>query len=74
MADRGLTVEEAAAAMEVDRAELERVVEERAAITPDFALKLEAMGWASADMWMRRQARYDLAAARKRAELARRAG
>ena len=35
-----------------------------------MALALEAQGWSSADFWMRRQAAYDLAQARRRATAA----
>ncbi len=38
----------------------------RAPITLDLALKMEAAGWSTADVWMEFQTDYDLAQARKR--------
>ena len=32
---------------------------------PRWPLKLEAVGWSNAEFWVRRQAHYDLAQARK---------
>ena len=43
---------------------LARVLNGRAAISPDLAVRLEKAGWSSADFWLRRQASYDLAKAR----------
>ena len=34
-----------------------------------MAIRLEKVGWSDADFWMRRQASYDLAQARKREDL-----
>ena len=35
-------------------------------ISADVALALERIGWSTAEFWMRRQASYDLSAARNR--------
>lgn len=57
--DLGLTVTEAARQLGVTRAQLSPVLHERAAITPDMALRLEQ--WISglrAQTWLRLQADY----------------
>lgn len=65
----GLTVTEAAAQLGVTRAALSRVLNGRAAISPEMALRLE--GWLAvknggrADLWIAQQAGYDLWQARK---------
>lgn len=62
----GVSVSEAARKLGVSRVGLSRVINGRAAISVSLALKLEAAGWGKADVWMRRQARYDLARERNR--------
>ncbi len=65
----GLSVTDAAAQLGVTRAALSRVVNGRAAISPEMALRLE--GWLGvenggrADLWISQQAAYDLWQARK---------
>jgi len=65
----GLTVTEAAMQLGVTRAALSRVINGRAAISPEMALRLE--GWLGvenggrADLWISQQADYDLWQARK---------
>jgi addiction module HigA family antidote len=65
----GLTVTQAAAQLGVTRAALSRVLNGRAAISPEMALRLE--GWLGikhggrADLWVAQQAAYDLWRARK---------
>ena len=65
----GLNVTEAAAQLGVTRAALSRVLNGRAAISPEMALRLE--GWLGvenggrADTWIAQQAAYDLWKARK---------
>ena len=64
----GLTVTDAAAQLGVTRAALSRVLNGRAAISPEMALRIE--GWlgvehgGSADAWIAQQAAYDLWKAR----------
>lgn len=64
-----LSVTEAAAQLNVTRAALSRVLNGRAAISPEMALRLE--GWLGvenggrADLWVVQQAAYDLWKARK---------
>jgi addiction module HigA family antidote len=65
----GLTVTQAAAQLRVTRAALSRVLNGRAAISSEMALRLE--GWlvvnngGRADIWVAQQAAYDLWQARK---------
>ncbi|MDE0624985.1 MAG: HigA family addiction module antitoxin [Bryobacterales bacterium] len=63
---KGLSPRAAADRIGVDPAELDRVIAGSAPVTPDLAVRLEAAGWPSAESWMRRQSRYDLAQARRR--------
>ncbi|WP_414450746.1 HigA family addiction module antitoxin [Burkholderia sp. 22PA0099] len=64
----GLSVTEAAAQLGVTRAALSRVLNARAAISPEMALRIE--GWLGverggrADLWLAEQRAYDLAQAR----------
>lgn len=65
----GLTVTDAAAQLGVTRAALSRVLNCRAAVSPEMSLRLE--GWLGvenggrADLWISQQAAYDLWQARK---------
>ena len=63
-----LTVTEAARILGVARHTLSRVLNGHAGISPEMALRLEKVGWSNAEFWMRRQAAYDLARARLRAD------
>ncbi|GAB7534868.1 HigA family addiction module antitoxin [Burkholderia sp. 3C] len=64
----GLSVTEAAAQLGVTRAALSRVLNARAAISPEMALRIE--GWLGverggrADLWLAEQLAHDLAQAR----------
>ena len=49
----------------VSSADLSRVTEGKASVSPELALQLEAAGWSSAEFWMRLQSKYDLAQARR---------
>ena len=66
----GLTVTEAARQLGVTRATLSRVLNGRAAISPDMALRLEA--WlgeergARAELWLTQQMAYDVWHARQK--------
>ena len=61
----GLSVTEAARVLGVTRQALNNVVNERAGISPQMAIRLEKAGWSNAAQWVRLQAAYDLAQARK---------
>lgn len=64
----GLTVTEAAGQLGVTRAALSRVLNCRAAISPEMALRIEAWlgveNGGRADVWLGQQAAYDLSKAR----------
>ncbi len=60
-----LNVTEAAKVLGVARHTLSRVLNGRAAISPEMAIRLEKAGWSNAEFWLRRQTTYDLAQARK---------
>ena len=62
----GLSVTEGARVLGVARHTLSRVLNGRAAISPEMAIRLEKAGWSNARFWLRRQASYDLARAQKR--------
>ena len=62
----GLEVKEAAARLGMSRVALSRVVNGRAAISPDLAVRLERAGVSTARFWMTLQAHYDLSQALKR--------
>ncbi len=62
----GLNVTEAAKVLGVARHTLSRVINGHAAISPEMAIRLEKAGWSNADFWLRLQAAYGLAQARKR--------
>jgi antitoxin HigA-1 len=61
----GLTVTDAAQHLGVHRPTLSRVINGRSGISADMAIRLEKAGWSNADQWMRIQAAYELAQARK---------
>ena len=60
-----LSVTEAAAHLGVDRTTLSRVINGKASISAEMAIRFEKVGWSNADHWLRVQAAYDLAQARK---------
>lgn len=59
----GLGVTEAAQKLGMSRVALSRVVNGRAAISPDLAIRLEQAGVSTARFWMGLQSNYDLAMA-----------
>lgn len=61
----GLTVTEGAAVLGVARHTLSRVINGQAGISPEMAIRLEKAFGGSADSWLRMQAAYDLAQARR---------
>ena len=62
----GLSVTDGARVLGVARHTLSRVVNGQAGISPEMAIRLEKAGWSNADHWLRVQAAYDLAQARRR--------
>lgn len=64
----GLTVTAAAKALGVSRQALNNLVNEKAGISAEMAVRLEKMGWGMADGWMQLQMNYDLAQVRRKAK------
>ena len=60
-----LSITAAAMNLGVSRNSLSRVVHGHAGVSPEMAIRLEKAGWSTADAWLRMQAAYDLAQARK---------
>ena len=60
-----LSIAEAAKSMKITRQQLYNVTHGRSAVSPEMALRFEKAFGGSADMWLRMQAAYDLARARK---------
>ena len=63
----GLTITEAARALGVTRQALNNLVNCKAAISPEMAIRLDKAFGGGADTWLRLQAAYDLAQVEKRA-------
>ena len=59
----GLGVTEAARKLHMSRVALSRVVNGRAAISPELAIRLEEAGVSTARFWLNLQVNYDLAQA-----------
>ena len=64
--DGGLSVSEFARALEVSRVALSRVVNGRAAVSAELAIRLAAALGGSAESWLNMQVAYDLWHAEKR--------
>jgi len=63
-----LTVTAAARALGVSRQALNNLVNEKAGISAEMAVRLEKMGWGTADGWLRLQMNYDLSLVRQYAD------
>ncbi len=61
-----LSVTAAAKALCVTRQTLNNLVNEKSSISPEMAVRLEKMGWGTADGWLRLQMNYDLVQVRQR--------
>lgn len=61
----GLSVTEAAKVLGVTRQALNNVVNEKSAISPEMAIRLEKAFGSTAETWVRMQGSYDLAVARR---------
>jgi addiction module HigA family antidote len=61
----GLSVTDGAKVLGVARHTLSRVINGQSGISPEMAIRLEKAGWSNAQHWLRRQASYELAQARK---------
>ncbi len=65
MEELGWNVAETAGRLGCGRGTLSRVLNGRAGVSANMALSLEAIGWGTAEHWMRMQASYELAQARR---------
>ena len=65
MEEVGWNVTETAERLGCERGTLSRLLNGRAGVSPKMALALEAIAWGTADHWMRMQASYELAQARR---------
>ena len=65
MDDLGWNVTETAARLGCERGTLSRLLNGKAGVSANMALALEDIGWGTADHWMRMQASYELAQARR---------
>lgn len=70
MEARNLSVQAVAEMLSVSAALLSRILVGKASLTPAVALGIERAGWADADVWVRMQASYELAKARRETEVA----
>ncbi len=61
----GWSVGEFADKLGISRNTASRLLNGHCGISPAMALALERIGWSNANFWMRRQSRFDLAAARR---------
>lgn len=61
LAELGLTVSEAALRLGIARVTLSRVVNGRAGVSPNLAVRLELAGTGTARGWLAMQVNYDLA-------------
>lgn len=64
----GLTITDIAKAMEASPSTIGRIVQEKAAVTPDMAIKLSQVLSGSPASWIQLQTNYDLWHAEKRHE------
>ena len=65
MDDVGWNVTETAAQLGCERGTLSRLLNGKAGVSANMALALEDIGWGTAEHWMRMQASYELAQARR---------
>lgn len=66
LAPLGLTVTEAASRLGMSRVSLSRVLNGKAGISPDLAIRLERAGISSARFWMNLQSNFELELAARR--------
>ena len=65
MDDVGWNVTETAARLGCERGTLSRLLNGKAGVSANMALALEDIGWGTAEHWVRMQASYELAQARR---------
>ncbi len=61
-----MSVTDAARHLGVTRQALNNLVNEKAALSPEMSVRLEKLGWGSAEAWLRLQMNHDLARVRAR--------
>ena len=61
----GLNVTRTAELLRVSRQTLSNLVNEKSGVSAEMAIRLEKLGWSTADHWVRLQAAYNLAQARR---------
>ncbi len=66
--DVGLTITAAAEHLGVTRQTLNNLVNEKSGVSAEMALRLEKMGWSTAEHWLQMQMNYDLARTRARSD------
>lgn len=59
----GLTITEVASMLKVSRQALSNIINQKADISPEMALRITTVFGGTADIWLRLQAKYDLAKA-----------
>ena len=74
MDEVGWNVTETAARLGCERGTLSRLLNGKAGVSATMALALEDIGWGTADHWMRMQASFELAQARRNRGKAERQG
>lgn len=62
-----LTITDAAKGLGVSRKALSELVNCRAGVSPEMAIRLEKAGWSTADTWLKMQMQHDLWQARQKA-------
>ena len=65
MNDVGWNVTETATRLGCERGTLSRLLNGKSGVSANMAVALEEIGWGTADHWMRMQASYELAQARR---------
>ena len=65
MDEMGWSVTQTAERLGCERGTLSRLLNGKAGVSANMALALEDIGWGTADHWMRMQASYELAQARR---------
>ena len=65
MDEVGWNVTETAARLGCERGTLSRLLNGKAGVSANMALAVEAIGWGTADHWMRMQASYEFAEVRR---------
>ena len=64
----GLSVTAAAKGLGVTRKALSKLLNGHSGVSPDMAIRLQKVGWSTAETWLRMQMQYDLWLAEQRAD------